>query len=145
MKEFISWFKVLHSEGETRKGKLFINYSKSAWEYQYGQPDYIKILPQAKWLFWKCFHFLPFRHGFCLSQTIPPPVPSCSSVRIHQNYWELQMRLAQVLHPERSVGNQPAWLVIDLPSTFLSHPWSVNVIDILYNSLCGGGGGFMAR
>ena len=101
-------------------------------------------MPQTKWLFWKCFHFLPFRHCSCLSQTIPPPVPSCFSVHIHQNYWELQMPLAQVLHPEGTVGNQPDWQVIDLPSTLLSHPWSMNGIDILYNSLCGSGG-LMAR
>ena len=66
------------------------------------------------------------------------------AVHVHQNYWELQMPLAQVLHPEGSVGNQPDWKVIDLPSTLLSHPWSMTGIDILCNSLYDSGG-LMAR
>lgn len=130
MKELISWFKILHSEGETRKGEFCISYSKSAWECQYGHPDSLEVMPQAKWLFWKCFHFLPFKHCSCLSQAQPPPVPSCSFVHAYQNHWGLQMLLAQEL-PRREWENQPGWLD-QLPSTLPGHLWSMNGITLLW-------------
>ena len=129
VKELICWFKILYSERETRKRKICIVYSKSAWKRHCGQPCSLATVRLSL----KYFHFylsdaapvFPKSYHLQFLDTLTWPF-----VQSHQSSWELPMPLAHGV-PRRGYRKPPSVSWISSPQHFLvTRP--VNVLTLFW-------------